>query len=110
MPKPFKDEINPAGIGALAAAVTRVHPGFAAADFEAAAADGLEALELKQRVAHVAACLARCLPGRSRRRRRSCAGRSPGRTWTCGAPGRPPSTSPATASTTRTTPCGPWRR
>jgi 3-methyladenine DNA glycosylase AlkC len=62
MPKPLKDEINPVSIGTLASAITQVHPGFAGTEFVAAAAHGLNPLELKQRVAHVAASLARFLP------------------------------------------------
>ncbi|MFC7246231.1 DNA alkylation repair protein [Catellatospora aurea] len=58
----LKDHIDDASITRLAAALTRVHPAFPAADFRAAARRGLEPLALKQRVSAVSAQLARFLP------------------------------------------------
>lgn len=53
----FKHEVNTKTIGALGGALAGLDPAFDDTGFQAAAADGLEPLELKARVAHVAAAL-----------------------------------------------------
>lgn len=63
MAEPFKNLVNPGSIARLGAAVAAVAP-FDEAGFAAAAADGLDALELKARVAHVARALRPRLPER----------------------------------------------
>ena len=57
MAQPFKDLLDATAIGRLAAALAAARPGFARAAFVASAARGLGALELKDRVRHVAAAL-----------------------------------------------------
>ena len=58
MAEPFKNLLNPAAVGRLASALEGARPGWPAAAFCADATAGLEALELKDRVRHVAAALA----------------------------------------------------
>ena len=58
----FKDLIGPDLIQAIAEHLGRVHPAFPRRQFVRAATDGLEALELKARVVHVADVLAVTLP------------------------------------------------
>jgi len=58
----FKDLIGPDLIQAIAEHLGRVHPAFPREKFVRAATDGLEALELKARVVHVADVLAVTLP------------------------------------------------
>jgi 3-methyladenine DNA glycosylase AlkC len=53
----FKHEVNAETIAALGSAVAELDPAFDAAGFRAVAGAGLEPLELKARVAHVAAAL-----------------------------------------------------
>lgn len=62
MPEPFKNHVRPEVIAALAARIQAVHPVFPAADFVMAASSGLEPLELKARVRHVADALRPRLP------------------------------------------------
>ena len=62
MPEPLKNLVGPTLIGTLADRIGAVHPAFPARAFVAAANDGLEALELKARVRHVAAALRPRLP------------------------------------------------
>jgi len=59
----FKDEISPRAVSALGAAVSAGVPELDAAAFARAAARGLDGLELKARIAHVAEALERHLPG-----------------------------------------------
>jgi 3-methyladenine DNA glycosylase AlkC len=59
---PFKDSINATTVAEQAAAVLAVHPTFDHAGFTAQATDGLHALELKDRVKHVASALRSHLP------------------------------------------------
>ncbi len=61
MAEPFKNLVSPTSIATLSAAIEAVHP-FDAAAFRATAGAGLEALELKARVAHVARALRPHLP------------------------------------------------
>jgi 3-methyladenine DNA glycosylase AlkC len=58
----FKDHIDPALVERLAAAVAAVDPTFDATTFRDVAVDGMEGLELKGRIAHVAEALQRTLP------------------------------------------------
>lgn len=58
----FKDNIDAALVRRLAAATTSVWPGFPSERFVTTCTDGLDGLELKARIAHVAAGLQRCLP------------------------------------------------
>lgn len=58
----FKDLLGPAAVEAIGDAQLRVDPAFPVASFRASALDGLEALELKDRVRHVAAALRAALP------------------------------------------------
>ncbi|MDQ2679005.1 MAG: DNA alkylation repair protein [Actinomycetota bacterium] len=60
----FKDHIDAALIARLAAAFVRVDPSFPVERFSDAAVAGLAPLELKARVAHVAAALDAALPDR----------------------------------------------
>lgn len=62
MAEPFKDRISPALVRTIAQHVQRVWPDFAATRFRRRAVAGLAALELKQRVVHVADALAEHLP------------------------------------------------
>lgn len=62
MAEPFKNLVNPGGIAGLAARIRAVYPPFDADTFVAAATDGLDSLELKARVRHVAAALRPRLP------------------------------------------------
>lgn len=62
MAEPFKNLVDARAVSALAAHISKVYPGFPASTFEAAALDGLEPLELKDRVRHVAAALRAALP------------------------------------------------
>lgn len=57
MAEPFKNLLNPEAIGRLATALERARPGWDAAAFTATATAGLDGLELKDRVRHVAAAL-----------------------------------------------------
>lgn len=59
---PFKAHLGPAAVARIAAAFTRAHAAFDAAGFTRAAVDGLDALELTPRVAHVGEALVRHLP------------------------------------------------
>lgn len=63
MPEPFKNFINPASMTQLADALFIGTPSFPRDAFLAAAVDGLEPLELKDRVRHVARALHAHLPG-----------------------------------------------
>lgn len=58
----FKDNIDAALVGRLATAICSVAPGFPADRFTEVSTDGLDALELKARIAHVASALQQCLP------------------------------------------------
>lgn len=60
--EPFKNRLGPDAVARIADAVADAHPGFARDAFAAAALDGLDALELKARVVHVADALAAHLP------------------------------------------------
>lgn len=62
MPEPFKTFIDAAAVRGLADPIRAVWPAFDHVGFVAAATDGLEPLELKARVAHVAAALRPRLP------------------------------------------------
>lgn len=62
MGTPFKEGLGPAAIDRIAAQLLRVEPGFDARAFARDAKRGIDALELKQRVRHVIAALARHLP------------------------------------------------
>ncbi len=59
----FKDQIGEATVRRLADAIAAVDPAFDAAAFVADATSGIEPLELKARIAHVAAALGRNLAG-----------------------------------------------
>lgn len=59
---PFKESINAQTVTALAKRLSAAGP-FPSRRFVAAATNGLDALELKARVAHVTTTLAACLPG-----------------------------------------------
>jgi 3-methyladenine DNA glycosylase AlkC len=63
MAEPFKNWIDAKLVRVAAQHLRRVHADFPAARFVEMATNGLDALELKQRVAHVAAALAATLPG-----------------------------------------------
>ena len=60
--QPFKDKLNPAAVQTLAARFAAAAPDFDAAAFTAQGCDGLEALELKDRVRHIIAALQARLP------------------------------------------------
>lgn len=62
MAEPFKERISGELIRSAAAHLRRVWPEFPRRRFTARATDGLDQLELKARVAHVADALAECLP------------------------------------------------
>ena len=62
MGEPFKNLIDPRAVMAIGDSVGRVHPAFDGATFAARATEGLEALELKARVRHIAAALRAGLP------------------------------------------------
>jgi 3-methyladenine DNA glycosylase AlkC len=62
MAEPFKELFNPGVVAAMAGHLARAAPGFDAQGFAAAATDGLAALELKARAAHIAAALEAHLP------------------------------------------------
>ncbi len=62
MAEPFKLLVDRAAVSRLAAAILRVYPAFDAPGFVAKAADGLDPLELKARVQHVARALRAALP------------------------------------------------
>jgi 3-methyladenine DNA glycosylase AlkC len=62
MAEPFKNYVDRNAVERLASAISAVHPSFAKADFVRAATRGLEPLELKARVKHVAAALREALP------------------------------------------------
>lgn len=62
MPEPFKNWINPTSMAELADGLVAGTAGFPRDAFLAEAVDGLDALELKGRVRHVAAVLRRHLP------------------------------------------------
>jgi 3-methyladenine DNA glycosylase AlkC len=59
---PFKAHLGPAAVARIAAAFSQAHGAFDAAGFTRAALDGLDALELTPRVAHVGEALVRHLP------------------------------------------------
>ena len=61
--QPFKDNLNPEAVRTLAARFAAAAPDFDGAAFTAQACDGLEALELKDRVRHIIAALHDRLPG-----------------------------------------------
>jgi 3-methyladenine DNA glycosylase AlkC len=63
---PFKDELSPALVDALADELARAWGPFPQADFAARATRGLEGLELKARAAHIADALVAALPGDAR--------------------------------------------
>jgi hypothetical protein len=58
----LKDNIGPASIGRLATAIARTDPDFPRREYERAAVQDLEPLELKARIDHVARSLATYLP------------------------------------------------
>ena len=62
MPEPLKSFVNRESVGRLAGAIQLVHPAFDSGAFAKAATTGLEPLELKARVDHVAAAVAAHLP------------------------------------------------
>ncbi len=62
MGEPFKNLINAEVVRNIGGHLQRTDPGFARRDFEARAGAGLEALELKARVLHVADALVAVLP------------------------------------------------
>lgn len=62
MAEPFKNLIGPALLREAAGHLRRVWPAFDARRFERLAGDGLQALELKQRVLHVSRALEAVLP------------------------------------------------
>jgi 3-methyladenine DNA glycosylase AlkC len=62
MAEPFKNWIDEALVRVAARHLQRVHAAFPARRFVQQATAGLDALELKQRVRHLAACLADALP------------------------------------------------
>lgn len=64
MAEPFKNQVGPAAVERIGAAVGSVMPGFDHTGFAAEAIQGLLALELKGRVDHVARVLRRHLPER----------------------------------------------
>lgn len=61
-PTAFKHQLGAARIVAIASAIAEAAPAFDRARFEREANRGLDALELKDRVRHVIACLHRSLP------------------------------------------------
>lgn len=63
MPTPFKDQIGEATATRIAGAIAAVEPAFDREAFVADAVAGLDALELKARIAHVAVALHRHVPG-----------------------------------------------
>lgn len=63
MPTPFKEHVGAAAVARLADAIAAVDPTFDAPAFAADALAGLDALELKARIAHVAAALEPHLAG-----------------------------------------------
>lgn len=62
MTRPMKDGLNPASLSRLRDAVAASHPGFDAHGFLTDALQGLDALELKERVRHISTVLATHLP------------------------------------------------
>ncbi len=62
MAEPFKNLINPKGVRAAAAHLTRTSPGFESARFVRMATAGLEALEMKARAMQIADALEATLP------------------------------------------------
>ncbi|OIR08122.1 hypothetical protein GALL_96220 [mine drainage metagenome] len=62
MAEPFKNQINAALLRTMASHLARVWPAFPEARFLTACLEGLDALELKERVTHVRAALEACLP------------------------------------------------
>jgi 3-methyladenine DNA glycosylase AlkC len=58
----FKDNVDVDAVAAVAAAMAAGEPSFPTERFRALAVDGLDELELKARVMHVAAALRECLP------------------------------------------------
>jgi 3-methyladenine DNA glycosylase AlkC len=60
--EPFKNAINPDKIRSAAGFLAAASPEFDADRFVSLAIDGLDALELKARITHVAQALGRCLP------------------------------------------------
>ena len=60
--EPFKNGINPAALERIASALTTAWPAFPRARFLRAAREGLDTLELKQRVHHVIEALRATLP------------------------------------------------
>jgi len=58
----FKDELSPELVRSLATDLARAWDGFDPERFIALAVDGLEALEMKARIRHIAAALAACMP------------------------------------------------
>nr|MDT0666775.1 hypothetical protein [Micromonospora sp. DSM 115978] len=61
---PFKENVGPVSVAVLAASVRAVDPAFRVRAFCHEALDGLDELELKARVRHVAGALDRNLKGR----------------------------------------------
>lgn len=66
MPEPFKNLFNPALIARMGDHLSAADLNFDRAAFVAAACDGLEALEMKERSAHIQAALDTCLPAEFR--------------------------------------------
>ncbi len=62
MPEPFKTFFNPAVVAAIGDRLAALDAGFDRAGFTARANDGLDALELKARSAHIARALGQFLP------------------------------------------------
>lgn len=62
MAEPFKERLSAAAVSRMARAIAEVWPDFPTAMFETSATDGLDALELKARVAHITTALDQCLP------------------------------------------------
>lgn len=62
MAEPFKNQINAALLRTMASHLARVWPAFPEARFLEACLEGLDALELKERVTHVRAALEQTLP------------------------------------------------
>ena len=58
----WKDSVNPEAVALIGGAFKSVHPGFDEQGFQADGSDGLERLELKDRVQHIAGALRKHLP------------------------------------------------
>ena len=62
MPEPFKNLFNPTLIAAMGRHLQRADPSFDRETFQRTATDGLDALEMKERAAHIQAALDPLLP------------------------------------------------